>query len=214
MDELKTEIPDIEGVPPTAGGILPEGDRLSADGGSPILTPVSSPAGDDRPVEPLPVRQPSPTDQTPTAGQMPTAGRTPTAGFMRRGLAFMIDFIFLECLYGILASFGFLGLYLSKGEVPDLSSLIAPFVSIWFVLFIGYFTFFHAHSGKTPAKQIIRIKVVHIEGMPLSHWMALWRSCVSLFSFIFFIFGFLFAMFGKKKQGLHDMLARSYVVLD
>ncbi|MBI3358924.1 MAG: RDD family protein [Nitrospirae bacterium] len=142
------------------------------------------------------------------------AGRTSPAGFVRRTLAFVIDFSLLGFLWCILALFGFSGLYLSKGELPSTAALIAPFVSIWFVLFIGYFTFFHSHSGQTPAKRLIRIKVVDKEGNLLFHWAALFRSLLSLFSLLFFSVGFLFAMFGKKKQGLHDMLVRSYVVLD
>ncbi len=162
---------------------------------------------DETPTPPLP-----PTTEPCPAGRASPAGATCPAGFVRRALAFVMDFIFLNFLYGILALFGLLGSYLSKGEVSSFSSLIAPFVSIWFVLFIGYFTFFHAHSGQTPAKQIIRIKVVNKEGVNLSHWTALFRSFLSLFSLLFFSMGFLFAAFGKKR-GAHDMLARSYVVL-
>jgi len=149
----------------------------------------------------------------PPAGRPSPAGRTSPAGFVRRVLALMIDLVFLNLLYVIVCLFGVLGAYLSKGESASLFSLIAPFVSIWFILFIGYFTFFHAHNGQTPAKQIIRIKVVNKEGVPLSHWAALFRSFLSLISLVFFSVGFLFAIFGKKKQGLHDMIACSYVVL-
>jgi uncharacterized RDD family membrane protein YckC len=143
----------------------------------------------------------------------PPAGRASPAGFIRRTLAFTIDFIFLNFLYLIPFTFGLFGLYLSKGEISPMASLISPFVSIWLILFIGYFTFFHAHFGQTPAKGIVRIKVVNKEGEPLSHFRALLRSLLSLFSFIFFSLGFLFAIFGKKKQGLHDMLIGSHVVL-
>ena len=135
------------------------------------------------------------------------------AGFVRRALAFIIDFIFLGFLYLIPFAFGLLGLYLSKGAVADLTALFAPFVSIWLVLFIGYFTFFHVHSGQTPAKQIVRIKVVNKKGAHLSHCAGLFRSFLSLFFLAFFSVIFLMIIFGKKKQGLHDMLASSYVVL-
>jgi uncharacterized RDD family membrane protein YckC len=131
---------------------------------------------------------------------------------VRRALAFIIDFIFLEFLYLIPASFGLFGLYLSKVKIPDPASLLSPFVSIWILLFIGYFTFFHIHSGETPAKRIVRIKVVNKEGRPLSHWAGFFRSLLSLFLLFFFPLGFLIAIFGKKKRGLHDFLIGSHVV--
>ncbi|MEK7285868.1 MAG: RDD family protein [Nitrospirota bacterium] len=136
-----------------------------------------------------------------------------SAGFVRRFIAFLIDFMFIGFLYLILALFGLFGIYLSNGWdfSPD---LMEPFGAIWFVLVIGYFAFFHAQSGQTPAKRIIRIKVVNKDGVLLSHGNALLRSIGYLFSFGFLGgVGFLIAIFGKHKRALHDFVTGSYVVL-
>ncbi len=134
------------------------------------------------------------------------------AGFVRRAIAFMIDLACLGLLYLVPFTFGLFGLYLSEGDVTSVPSLIAPFVSLWSVLFIGYFTFFHIHSGQTPGKRIIRITVVGKEGELLSHWVGFLRSFASFFFLFFFPIGFFMAMFGEKKRALHDMLIGSQVV--
>lgn len=182
--------------------ILETTDAIKPEAPPPILPDAPQPLAPTAPTSAV-----IPMEATP-----PIAGHVAPAGFVRRALAFIIDFIFLNFLYLIPATLGVFGLYLSKGEVPDLTSLLAPFVSIWIVLFIGYFTFFHIHSGETPAKRIVRIKVVNKEGKPLSHWAGFLRSLLSLFLLAFFPLGFLVAIFGKKKRALHDFLIGSYVV--
>lgn len=147
----------------------------------------------------------------------PTATLQP-AGFIRRAIAFAIDFFIVEFLYLFLIGIGILGVRLSRGGefFPSdslLSSLAIPFISVWFFLFIGYFTFFHSYDGQTPAKMIIRIKVVDQAGTLLSFRRAMVRSFSYFISGFFFGFGFLISIFEKKKRALHDLLVRSYVVL-
>ena len=138
------------------------------------------------------------------------------AGFLRRALAFLIDLVLLHLLYLMLSIFGVLGMQLAT-DAPlfsssSLMSSAAPFISAWVLLFIGYFTFFHAAEGQTPAKKILRIKVVNKGDALLPHWVALLRSCGYFLSISFLGIGFLMSMFGKKR-GLHDWLTGSYVVL-
>ncbi|MEK7703143.1 MAG: RDD family protein [Nitrospirota bacterium] len=152
-------------------------------------------------------------DVAPVIAGLPPIHEIRPAGFVRRFIAFLIDFVVLGFLYLIVSLFGFLGIFLSRGW--DFSSdLMEPFGAIWFVLVIGYFTFFHAQSGQTPAKRIIRIKVVNKEGVLLSHGNALLRSMGYLLSFGFLGgLGFLISIFGKHKRALHDFITGSYVVL-
>jgi len=138
------------------------------------------------------------------------------AGFLRRVLAFTIDLMLLNFLYLILSLFGVLGRQLATDtslfSSSSLMSSVAPFISAWVLLFIGYFTFFHAAEGQTPGKKVLRIKAVNREGVLLPHWVALLRSCGYFLSFSFLGFGFLMSMFGKKRC-LHDWLTGAYVVL-
>lgn len=142
------------------------------------------------------------------------------AGFLRRVVAFLIDFFIIEILYLALLAAGFLGIRYSTGgeglfltEGGSLTPWVAPFIAAWFCLFLGYFTFFHAHGGQTPAKMLIRIKVVASGDAPLSPFRALVRSFGYFLSSFFFGFGFLMTIFNRKKRALHDLLTRTEVVL-
>ncbi len=142
------------------------------------------------------------------------------AGFLRRVIAFLIDFFIIEILYLFVLIAGFFAIrtstggegFLLSGE-GSLTPLVAPFVAAWFCLFLGYFTYFHAQGGQTPAKMLIRIKVVTSRAVPLSPSRALVRSLGYFLSSFFFGFGFLISIFEKKKRALHDLLTRTEVVL-
>lgn len=142
------------------------------------------------------------------------------AGFLRRVIAFLIDFFIIEVLYLFVLIAGFLAIRMSDGgaelllsEEGSVTPLVAPFVAAWFCLFLGYFTFFHAHGGQTPAKMLIRIKVVVSGAIPLSPLRALVRSFGYFLSSFFFGFGFLISIFERKKRALHDLLTRTEVIL-
>jgi len=140
------------------------------------------------------------------------------AGFIRRAVAFVIDFFIIEFLYLILIGVGVLGVHKARSgdffpSESVLTSLATPFVAVWFFLFFAYFTFFHFFDGQTPAKMIVRIKVVSEGGGPLSFSQAAVRPLGYFISGFFFGFGFLFSIFERKKRALHDLLVRSYVVL-
>ena len=166
--------------------------------------------------------EPQPSFPSPSPSEQPgppPAVETQPAGFLRRGVAFLIDIFILQLLYFIVMLIGFLAIRLAMGETLSLSEeaslvpIIAPFVAAWFCLFLGYFTFFHAYGGQTPAKMLIRIKVVTLEESPLSPLRALLRSFGYFLSSFFFGFGFLIAIFERKKRALHDLLTRTEVIL-
>ncbi len=130
----------------------------------------------------------------------------------------MMDLAMVNFLFLILSFIGILGIEMSVGGpfFPTSSStLFAPFFAAWMVLFIGYFAFFHAHEGQTPAKKLFRIKVVKEKesALLLSPGATILRSFSYFLSFSFFGLGFLISLFGEKKRGLHDWLTGSYVVL-
>lgn len=162
--------------------------------------------------------QPASPAAPPLEAQAPVHAVRP-AGFLRRAVAFGIDIFIIQLLYLIVMVTGLLAIRLSMGESVSFSGedslvpLMAPFVGAWFCLFFGYFTFFHSDSGQTPAKMLIRIKVVTSEGIPPSPLRALLRTFFYFFSSFFFGLGFLIAIFEKKKRALHDLLARTEVIL-
>ncbi len=164
------------------------------------ITPPDLPAIESYPIQ---------TDEAPSLSLTKT-------GFLNRALAFSIDFIIVQFLYFILFIVGTLAMNLSLKETADPktdASMMVPFVSVWFFLFICYFTYFHSRGGQTPAKMLLRIKVVTSEGTHPSMCQAFFRSLGYFLSSLFFGFGFLVSIFEKKGRGLHDILVGTQVVL-
>ena len=173
-------------------------------------------------IDPAPI--PDTADSGLPSPEPETAPPTPPlqpAGFVRRAVAFSIDLLILGFLSLILLTAGVLGIVwpLNGGGMilsPENSAppFLSHFISAGFFLFIGYFTFFHAHGGQTPAKMIVRIKVVGVKGAPLTPFQALARAFGYFLSSFFLGFGFFLSIFEKKKRALHDLLTHTQVVLD
>lgn len=159
------------------------------------------------------------TSPSPETAVLPEAARLQEAGFLRRALAFSLDLVLIGFLYLTLLLVGALGVHAGAagGRVilfgDPISSLTAPFILVGPFLFISYFTFFHSYGGQTPAKKLIRIKVVSTGGASLTPWQALARSFGYFLSTFFFGFGFFLSIFEKKGRALHDLLTRSQVIL-
>lgn len=136
------------------------------------------------------------------------------AGFSRRVIATMIDALIIGLLSQFLLFAGLMGIRLSNTgsgfEFSDIGAIL--FNGLLFVT-IGYFTFFHAHDGQTPAKMMLRIKVVTREGRGLSPIHAFIRTLCYFLSAFFFGIGFIVTIFEPKKRALHDLLSGTEVIL-
>lgn len=136
------------------------------------------------------------------------------AGFMRRVISYSIDLSIIFVLFLIFIYWGAMGMQLSWDSDFLLASAMGNLFVLSFVfLYTGYFTFFHAYGGQTPAKMILRIIVVDKNGLPPSHFHSLMRSLCLFLSHLFFGFGFLLVMIGPKKRALHDFLTGTHVML-
>jgi len=138
------------------------------------------------------------------------------AGFIRRAVAFGLDLLILTGLYLLLFLVGIMGIGFAEdaGGGFALSGELAPFLSGGLFLFFGYFTFFHAYDGQTPAKMILRIRVVTMDGSRLSPFHSALRATGYFLSGpLSFGFGFLVSIVEGRKRALHDLLTYSQVIL-
>jgi uncharacterized RDD family membrane protein YckC len=138
------------------------------------------------------------------------------AGFLRRAIAFCIDLLIISGLYLVLVLIGIMGMRFSVegGDLIAFSRGLAPFFSGGFFLFVGYFTFFHAYDGQTPAKMVLRIRVVTMDGSRLSPLHSALRTTGYFLSGpLSSGIGFLISLVGGRKRALHDLLTDSQVVL-
>jgi uncharacterized RDD family membrane protein YckC len=140
----------------------------------------------------------------------------PPAGFPRRVVAYLIDMTIFFLLFLFLSAAGWLASLLAASDLSSIDEANGPFLFFLtpalFVLFFGYYTFFHSYGGQTPGKILVRIKVVGEDGKPLPPARALIRTLGYFLSSIFFFAGFFLALFEKRGRALHDFLSRSEVV--
>jgi len=112
------------------------------------------------------------------------------AGFWRRTAAAALDLLFLTLLI-------------------VLTPLIGPFLIPLAVL---YFVIFWTWKGTSLGGMLLGLKIVRINGGPVTFSVAVVRSLLSLFSGAIFFLGFLWAAWDREKQTWHDKVAGTLVV--
>jgi uncharacterized RDD family membrane protein YckC len=149
------------------------------------------------------------------------------AGFWRRLGAYTVDCTIIFFIFIILASIASLAFFFgaisgnSKNFIADLAdparfSSIMILTWLFFIFFnIAYFTYFHGTTGRTPGKMLFGLQVISTEGAPISYGIAFLRAVGYLVSNLLFIFplGFIWVAFDKRKQGWHDKIAGTVVII-
>ena len=125
----------------------------------------------------------------------------------RRISAVAIDYLliafaggFLLAMLGIVPSN--LDSYGLAGQIFFNTSLIAAY--------IVYFVAMWVARGATVGKMIVGLKIVSVDGHPITLKNALLRFVI--FAMVGFSVGFLWLLFDRRKQSLHDVAARTVVV--
>ncbi len=138
------------------------------------------------------------------------------AGFILRFCAFVIDTIIL-CA-GLFVIQVFFSIPTSSGtltHLPTMTPIMFGYNIVAVVLVWLYYSLFE--SGKwqaTPGKRLVKIKVTDYSGNRISFARATGRYFSKYLSTIIFCIGYLMIIFTKKKQALHDMIAKTYVIKD
>jgi len=146
------------------------------------------------------------------------------AGFWRRLVAYIVDNIIINIVFFILAGiiltafiFGSLSGN-SRNWMADLAnparitSIFLPAMVFYIAISIAYFTYFHGIKGRTPGKMLLGLKVLSTDGTPIGFGIAFLRSVGYLVSSILYI-GFIWTAFDRRKQGWHDKIAGTVVVI-
>jgi uncharacterized RDD family membrane protein YckC len=81
---------------------------------------------------------------------------------------------------------------------------------IFTILYQWYFL--TNYSGQTPGKMLMNIRVVRVGGGPITSQDAVIRTLGYALNWITLGLGWLMAFGGPNHQGLHDHIARTYVV--
>jgi uncharacterized RDD family membrane protein YckC len=97
--------------------------------------------------------------------------------------------------------------------VPDFPLNQQIILSMIFNLVLAlYVTGFHVAHGQTPAKALLRLRVVNQLGNNPSPLQAFARAVTLIFSMNLFFIPFAYAFFDPQRRTLHDFVAGTYVV--
>lgn len=129
------------------------------------------------------------------------------AGFWRRFGAWLIDNILISVISLIV--FGILFFVTGGSEAIILFIYILALVGVWL-----YYTLMESSSSQaTLGKQAFRIIVTDDNGQRISFARANGRFFSKIISGWILYIGFIMIAFTSKKQGLHDMMASTLVIL-
>jgi uncharacterized RDD family membrane protein YckC len=149
------------------------------------------------------------------------------AGFGRRLVAFSVDNIIINIvflIFVIIISSAFIFGSLSGDTNTLITNLtnpaqltfIALLVTTFYIIFsIAYFTYFHGIKGRTPGKMLLGLQVLSVQGTPIGFGIAFLRAVGYLVSSLLFTIplGFIWAAFDQRKQGWHDKIAGTVVII-
>ncbi|MED3647202.1 RDD family protein [Halalkalibacterium halodurans] len=132
------------------------------------------------------------------------------AGFWMRFWAFLLDLVVIFSINAIVVypTFRWFGLNIQL-SVWSLEVILASLIGY------AYYVIMTKEYGQTVGKMVFGLKVVNQQGGPLSWGEVLFREVVGRFLhqvFALFILLYLVVAFTRKKQGIHDMIADTYVV--
>ncbi len=149
------------------------------------------------------------------------------AGFWRRVVAYTIDnliinfiFIILTIIFTTAFVFGSIAgdsheCLTDFADPVSITSITLGIGSIYIILFIAYFTYFHGINGRTPGKKLLGLQVLSTEGSLINFGVSFLRAVGYLVSNMLFTFpiGFIWAAFDKKKQAWHDKMAGTVIII-
>ena len=81
-----------------------------------------------------------------------------------------------------------------------------------FIVVLAYFTGMWAWKGTTIGGIVLGLKVVRVDGQPLTFTVALVRAFATAFATVIFFLGILWIAWDKEKQGWHDRIAGTIVL--
>ena len=148
------------------------------------------------------------------------------AGFVSRLVAVAIDLSIITSIT-VVVSWASLSLLQDVGidirDCPPLDSgagdgALLCFVIQWAGIIVGamfpsvYALFFWSTTGQTPGKAVMGLRIVRLDGRPMTLWTAIVRLVGYSISLATAGLGFLLALSDNRRQALHDKIAHTCVI--
>lgn len=141
------------------------------------------------------------------------------ASFFSRVVAYFIDLFVVSAILTLLTYIGVLSFFGINYDISQLSDVSYSmnnnrgYMLITILIGIAYYATLQSSKWQaTIGKRLMKIKVTTMDGRRIGFLRAVVRYLVMFgLSNILFI-GYLLALFTKRKQALHDLIARTLVV--
>jgi uncharacterized RDD family membrane protein YckC len=134
------------------------------------------------------------------------------AGVGQRLASYLVDGVVLSIIY--IALMFLFGVPI-EGEAIAGGDFSTTFYAVYILMAaigIGYFTYFFG-KGQTPGMKLVEIKLVRADGVePIGYKKGFFRWVGMEISGMALLFGYVWILIDKKRQGWHDKIAGTYVV--
>jgi uncharacterized RDD family membrane protein YckC len=142
------------------------------------------------------------------------------AGLGNRILAAVVDSTLTVCAIVFLILIYSLTIYLFVHFSEPVSHWGIPFALLTFclvisifIIYYGYYLFFETiWRGQTPGKRLAGIRVVEVNGKPVSTGAVWIRNLLRMIDEGFLLIGLLFMLFDKNERRLGDLAANTVVI--
>ena len=125
------------------------------------------------------------------------------AGFWNRFLAGGIDTIVLIVISLLIYAILFFTINNTE-TLPIIEEVLSPIISFF------YFILFQSSSKQgTPGMIVMKIKIYDEQFNRVGVWRLILRYLTTIWSALFLLIGFLMIGWTKRKQGFHDIVART-----
>ena len=129
------------------------------------------------------------------------------AGFWRRLGAYFVDMLIIWAITTIIYFISTM-LALINVNIGIIVSFLAIIISIVYV--VGFWTWL----GQTPGKMALGVRIVKMDGTPISLGVAILRYIGYIVSAVVVYIGYLMIAFHGQKRGLHDLIAGTVVIIE
>jgi uncharacterized RDD family membrane protein YckC len=148
--------------------------------------------------------------------------RVRPAGFFSRSAAFLIDLIILSLtatfiVFMIQEIVNFFGLtnFLARITNQSVTLTVVTRIAVSFLYYfysLIYFSLFWTLIGSTPGKYLLGLRILRTNGKKISFFRGLVRAFCYYISALLLFMGFIWIIFDKRRQGLHDKIAGTIVI--
>lgn len=211
---------------PRCGSAVPDGARFCQACGAALAPaaealPAPSAAAPPSPAAALP----APPVGAPAPGVAPSLAAPRFGGFWRRVIAFLIDFVLLTIAFMpffFLFAIRALGMEMLRFDptgpgawaaMRELADRMRPATAAFGVLMWLYYALMESTRPQaTIGKLVVGARLTDLRGQRVSFWRATLRFAVKYVCLTFFFPLLVVVAFTPRKQGLHDLIARTLVI--